>query len=60
MTKGNVLIIYKSGAQVKVECDECIIKKSGGELRSITLTGATPRPMLYGINDIAAVWSLNG
>lgn len=58
MARSRVLVIYKSGARVEIECDECSIRKSSGELVSISWGGATPRPLLTGIGEIAAIYDL--
>lgn len=54
--RNTVTIIYKSGAKVKVECDDCIITHSGTTLTKITIIGGKPRALHFGLDDIVGVW----
>lgn len=51
-----VTIIYKSGAKVKIKCKEMTIRKRGGTLTEVKWIEADPRPMLVGVDDIAAIY----
>jgi hypothetical protein len=51
-----LLIIYKSGAQVELDCESWEVSKAGAELRSITVVKGSPKPVLYGADEIAAIY----
>jgi hypothetical protein len=62
MSKGKrakVLLVYKSGATVEIECDEFSVGHDGPEITSVRATNAVPKPLHYGIEELAAVYHLN-
>ena len=54
--KDDITIIYKSGAKVHLKVDSFRITKSGGELHSAEWDKADPRPLLLGVDEIAAIY----
>jgi hypothetical protein len=52
-----VLVVYKSGAQVKFKCSEFTIDIKAGT-RSVTWKDAKPNPLMIGVDEIAAVWDI--
>jgi hypothetical protein len=54
--RASLAILYKSGARIDLTCDDYTLTKNQGELVKITLDGALPKPLLFGIDDIVAVW----
>lgn len=53
-----VLIIYKSGAQVELECKDFTVTKRGSELTGAEWSAASPRPLHLGLDDIAAIYEI--
>lgn len=57
--RASLTIIYRSGARIDLTCDDYTITKSHGTLTRIELTNARPKPLLYGIDEIVAVWRMD-
>lgn len=53
-----VLVIYKSGAQLTIQCEEFSVKNRGGTLTEVEWKGAVPRPLHFGIDDVAAIFEV--
>jgi hypothetical protein len=54
--RASLAILYRSGARIDLTCDDYSLKKHDGALIEITLVGAVPKPLLYGMDDISAIW----
>ena len=56
---GTVTIIYKSGAKVHFKCKNFTCRKQGSTLLEANWDGIRkndPRPLLFGVEEVAAVW----
>lgn len=51
-----VTVIYKSGAKVQIKCKSFGVKKNGSSLREVEWESPKPRPMLFGIDEVAAIY----
>jgi len=58
MRRHKVVVIYKSGARVQLKTDKFELTKEGGRLVSVDWGNARPRPMLFGIDEIAAIYEV--
>ena len=58
--RAQFLIIYKSGATVKVKADKLIVTRNiaSGEITKLDWANMKPRPLALGINEVSAVWEL--
>lgn len=52
-----VTLIYKSGVKVRVRCQSCKTKRDGGSVTSIEFDNPFPNGLVYGVDEIAAVYS---
>jgi hypothetical protein len=54
-----VRVIYKSGATFDFDCADLITKKNAfGALASVEWEDAWPKPIAFGLDDVAAIWRL--
>lgn len=57
-----ILIIYRSGARVEVECDSAqVMKETAGEGRitKMTIKGGSPRFLFLNVSQIESVWEID-
>lgn len=53
-----IRIIYKSGAEQVIRCDNFKVTMRGGQISKLTWENAKPRPLFIGVDDVAAVYDL--
>jgi hypothetical protein len=54
-----VRVIYKSGAEVQFTCEKFAVVRNGlGDIVSVKWERATPEPMHFGLDEVAAIWQL--
>lgn len=53
-----VLVVYKSGSSIKIRCQWFKIKKTGGTLTEVAWEDPKPDPMLFGVDEVAAIYKL--
>ena len=60
MRRHKVIVVYKSGAKIKVRCKSFTVTRDpiAREVREVTWIKAKPKPLLAGIDEIAAVWQV--
>ena len=49
-------ILYKSGAKVHVRADNFEVKKQGGTLTETNWVNLKPRPLYFGVDEVAAIY----
>lgn len=55
-----VRIIYKSGAQIDINCDSFTTTSNVlGVLTRLEWENARPKPQFLGIDEVAAIWELD-
>ena len=51
-----VTVIYKSGVKIQIECQSFEVEKRGGELWRVIWDSPEPKPLFFGIDDVAAIY----
>ena len=51
-----VTVIYKSGVKIQIECQSFEVRKIGGELQRVIWDSPKPKPLFFGIDDVAAIY----
>lgn len=56
MFRHKITVIYKSGARQTFYCKDFTAKMRNGEVHEVSWEKASPVPMYFGVNDVAAIW----
>jgi len=56
--RSRVRVIYKSGAIVDLTCKDFTARTRGGTLVEVEWDDPEPRPMYFGVDNVAAIWEL--
>jgi len=54
--RAKIVIFYRSGQKMTLECDSFEVIKRGSEIVEVTWVNPLPRPLHLGVDDIVAVW----
>jgi hypothetical protein len=58
MRKYKVTVVYESGAKVTMRCKAFSIEKTPGQgITSVEWDKPRPRPLVFGVGHVVAVWS---
>lgn len=55
-----IRVIYKSGAVQEFDCTSFTVRKALGGTREVIWENAIPKPLEFGLDEVAAMWRVAG